>query len=461
METGHVHTKSSIHESAKEPNIFDYIRAELKTEHHDDESTTTSEHASDNMSSPRDPYSERGSSSAPETPSSTSTLPSPHVLTHKRDRGAKYKKEETDSSDHWYEAGVNTHDPIRNYDSYRSRSEDEVPEAHTSNESSWINDHSYSNLQEQEQALRDHIARTHHVRPQVSVVTPELPRRAVGAHTAPSVSQQHFYPRPKAIQEGPSSPRSLPKQNYTGHQEAHAAKPVAPEAPELNRTTLAGYELMAAKLTEASPALRPLYRKFEHLGHRVLLHIQDEICELEEHLRVADECLTQLDCDSDGKNRRPASRRVESQYGTELHHRRTLLLGQIFVKLEQYHRALSAYAGVAKEFEQPSGDDIAKYRRWMSTTKPVHDAESRFLRHDHDLVVFPQRSVFPKTSNQPIVVFLPFILLMPLLAFAVTPGFLGRVFTTALIAAAIWMAISGSEIRPMMAPREWAVAITL
>lgn len=66
---------------------------------------------------------------------------------------------------------------------------------------------------------------------------------------------------------------------------------------------LSGYELLASRLkstptgypssspisSRATPNhLTPLYRKFEYLNHRVLLHIQDELSQLEQRLRVLD-----------------------------------------------------------------------------------------------------------------------------------------------------------------------------
>ena len=54
--------------------------------------------------------------------------------------------------------------------------------------------------------------------------------------------------------------------------------------------TMIGYELLAHKLSELKKGSKadsvvPAYRKFEQLNHRVLLHLQDEISELEEELR--------------------------------------------------------------------------------------------------------------------------------------------------------------------------------
>ena len=80
----------------------------------------------------------------------------------------------------------------------------------------------------------------------------------------------------------------------------------------------------------------PLYRKFEQLNHRVLLHLQDELAELEEELANMDECIAQYSIRNEAGHVYPASRRREKHYGSEVHSRRTELLGRIYLKLGQY-----------------------------------------------------------------------------------------------------------------------------
>ena len=86
-----------------------------------------------------------------------------------------------------------------------------------------------------------------------------------------------------------------------------------------------------------------MYRKFEHLNHRVLLHLQDETCELEEELRHLDECIAQVSQKDAEGYAYPASRRNDARYGSEMHFKRTELLGRIFQKLEQYSKWLSIF----------------------------------------------------------------------------------------------------------------------
>jgi len=120
--------------------------------------------------------------------------------------------------------------------------------------------------------------------------------------------------------------------------------PPASNFPDLNKTTLEGYELLAAKLADGSIGARPMYRSFEHLHHRLLLYLQDEICEYEEELRNLDEWISQVGLVvSEGKSK-PASRRAEARISpqeSELMFRRKFVLGEIFVKLERYRKFCS------------------------------------------------------------------------------------------------------------------------
>jgi hypothetical protein len=117
----------------------------------------------------------------------------------------------------------------------------------------------------------------------------------------------------------------------------------------MTKTTVVGYELLADRLAEVpkdkddgagteETNVIPMYRKFEQLNHRVLLHLQDEISELEEELRYVDESIAQSSPGAETGSSHPASRRGESRYGGELHYRRTDLLGRIYLKLGQYSK---------------------------------------------------------------------------------------------------------------------------
>lgn len=111
--------------------------------------------------------------------------------------------------------------------------------------------------------------------------------------------------------------------------------------------TMIGYELLAHKLSELKKgrkddAVVPAYRKFEQLNHRVLLHLQDEISELEEELRQLDQEIAEASPGAQTGHRHPASRRGDTQFGNDLHRQRLDVLGRVFLKLEQYSECPTA-----------------------------------------------------------------------------------------------------------------------
>jgi hypothetical protein len=112
----------------------------------------------------------------------------------------------------------------------------------------------------------------------------------------------------------------------------------------MQRTTIAGYEMLADKLSQRPGAgeksIKPLYRKFEQLNHRVMLHLQDEIGELEEELRMLDEMIAQTSGALPDEVAQPASRRVDARYGSEMHFQRTQVLGKVYLKLQQYSKQI-------------------------------------------------------------------------------------------------------------------------
>lgn len=106
---------------------------------------------------------------------------------------------------------------------------------------------------------------------------------------------------------------------------------------------LSGYDLLAARLSDSHPIehpFRPLYRRFTRLNHRILLQLQDEVSQMEEDLADLDEADAGARRISTGQVA-PESRRLNWQlHGSELHARRLELLGQIYVKIEQYSKPL-------------------------------------------------------------------------------------------------------------------------
>ncbi|CAI7660875.1 unnamed protein product [Penicillium viridicatum] len=208
-----------------------------------------------------------------------------------------------------------------------------------------------------------------------------------------------------------------------------------------------GYGLLASHLTkstsEESGSFPPLYRRFETVNHRVLLHLQDEISQMEEDLHTLDEYeeMHRVDiAEQEGAKPLPASRRrdAQSQAYSSLHYRRMDLMSALIHKTEQYNNALSAYSKVLQTLPRASEQDITGYRTWMRENKPVAGVETRFLIHDADLVSLTPR-LAASAAAAPVyiaIIIASGALLLPLLAFSLIAEFSGRLVVVTVVGGA-------------------------
>ncbi|EFQ35657.1 uncharacterized protein GLRG_10801 [Colletotrichum graminicola M1.001] len=302
--------------------------------------------------------------------------------------------------------------------------------------------------------------------------TPEMPR---GTANFPHLPPNALQPRLPAVHHG--HPKHLPR---------------------AEKLPLTGYELIASKLCAADSdrsSIKPIYRRFEALNHRLLLHLQDELAELEEQLHRLDTADTQT--------RRmqncilPASRRQDALTAGELQWHKTDVLGKIGYKLSQYNHVLSSFKDT-QHLPAPDPQDVDFYRVYLANHNPIVEIEARFLEPTDDLVSLarPSSSSFsrepgasgddlktpqPRAARLPpadlggrnkaervrrllvaaLTGFLPTValafaaaFLLPILAFAVIPGFVGRMAVVLLVAVGVAAAVvqaglfSGGAERP-------------
>ncbi|KAJ5341412.1 hypothetical protein N7541_010536 [Penicillium brevicompactum] len=267
--------------------------------------------------------------------------------------------------------------------------------------------------------------------------------------------------KPSPISTASTSPSSHKGQlelsrppTYHGPREAAIHRPPLPPSPPRSpeeglhctsprkrrdsAQSASGYGLLASQLTTSSEekdGLPPLYRRFESINHRVLLHLQDEISQMEEDLQTLDEYEEMhrfSTAEQEGTKPLPASRRRDSQAQvySSLHYRRMDLMSALVVKTEQYNSALCAYSKVLQTLPAAPEPDITKYRTWMKRQHPIASIESKFLDHRTDLVSLTRTA----SNAQPSVaapVYVAIIiasgaLLLPLLAFNMIAEFSGR-----------------------------------
>ncbi|KAI0973701.1 hypothetical protein F4678DRAFT_408029 [Xylaria arbuscula] len=332
-------------------------------------------------------------------------------------------------------------------------------------------------------------------------------RRSYGTPEMPRVNAHHTHLPPDDL-----TPRA-PNQHFVKYN-------VRPEMPPFT-----GYELLASRLSATAvcrngPPLRPVYRRFESLNHRILLHLQDEICELEEQLRHLDTVDTQ--------NRRwqsgilPASRRAESMSGSELQWHKMDILGKIAFKLDQYNRVLSSFRETLS-LPAPAPVDIQEYRGFLASYTPITEVETQFLDATDDLVCLgysdedmatneedvitpitrsditdfpPQRRVSvlsqsdishrfeerrSPSPNQPnsshdaphnqhaannqslthLSIAMAAAITLPILTFLVIPGFIGRMTVVCLVGIGILGALVQGRVMKLQASQEFCISVAL
>ncbi|KAL6815789.1 hypothetical protein GGI42DRAFT_312328 [Trichoderma sp. SZMC 28013] len=250
--------------------------------------------------------------------------------------------------------------------------------------------------------------------------------------------------------------------------------PMPPPNYQLSGLPLSGYELLAAKLSGglSGPRLAPIYRRFESLHHRLLLHMQDELIELEEQLHSLDAADTQKRKFPGGIF--PASRRKENMNPTEATWKKKEIIGHIAAKLYQYNQVITSF-GATYNMAEPSIHDVMNYRSYLNDINPLIEDECQFLEATDDLINLGRRrrrsngnpqddplSPMPRSSSvvgfppppssqisnagsstyqnvaqvsslKHLVLAMAMIVLAPIICFAVIPGFVGRMTVVFLV----------------------------
>ncbi|KAH0556080.1 hypothetical protein GP486_005980, partial [Trichoglossum hirsutum] len=169
--------------------------------------------------------------------------------------------------------------------------------------------------------------------PEVYLTPPHMAQRGYSPQAGPP---SDFFPMPMMV----SAP-GMGMPPYVAPPPIFRAP--SPQISDEGKRSISGYELLASHLSSlcggSGKTLVPLYRRFETLNHRLLLHLQDEISELEEDLRKVDDADAQARQATAGIGAAlpgPASRRAGAKLGGDLEWKRLDVLGRVFVKVGQY-----------------------------------------------------------------------------------------------------------------------------
>jgi hypothetical protein len=271
---------------------------------------------------------------------------------------------------------------------------------------------------------------------------------------------------------GPAVYPHIPAISALSPREQHQMQPRA--LPRAGKIPITGYEALASALansTRKENGIPPIYRKFELLNHRLLLQLQDELSELEEQLHRLDNADTQSRSVIDTAHNsellvQPASRRLGAQMGGDLEWHKADLVARIAYKMAQYNSTLSSFNST-QTLQSADEAAVEKYREYLAAEKPVVDAETRFLDATGDLVILGPSSKpkvrkevrFSRTDQEmmsappqlfSLAIAIAAAVLVPILTFAVIPGFIGRMTVVMLVA----LGIMGAMVQSGVAGRD-------
>jgi hypothetical protein len=126
---------------------------------------------------------------------------------------------------------------------------------------------------------------------------------------------------------------------------------------------------------------------------------------------------------------------------------------------------LTSFNTLLKELDPASPEDIQSYRAWIEKRVPIDHTETRFLERKNDLLAVSRGASVSTTrsgQDQNAIVWLPILLAVPLLAFAIVPNLSGRLVVIALIGAAeAWLVTSTPQLMSYMSVRDWAAVASL
>jgi len=196
-----------------------------------------------------------------------------------------------------------------------------------------------------------------------------------------------------------------------------------------------GYHKVAYELTDPRSSVKPIYRRFEYLNHRLLLHVQDELCEIEEQLRILDSVIAQMKPYA-GPGSVSQSRRWEHRFGNQYHSQRQQLLGKIFLKMQQYSELMTDPMVVSQVSTTPTKEQILGYQQWLSAHTPIHECETQFLQHEQDLLLLKRHSysMAPGLEYSSSMCW-TIALLSPLMLSAIVPSLTGRLCIVVILCA--------------------------
>ena len=227
--------------------------------------------------------------------------------------------------------------------------------------------------------------------------------------------------------------------------------------------------MLASEVSQASASSEhnppQLYRKFAELNHRIALHLQSEIAQLEKELKRLDKRLE-----------------TNPDECRELEFHRTDTLGRIFAKINQYSESprclrnssivnimesadqtLTSFDNLDRVSKDASGADIKSYRALVSQRPGIPSRELGFLDSRSDLVSLASREPVDSRANRSLIFGPPAAILLAFLAFSGLPGLISRFILLILLSTVGYSVLyqPGEGLGSSLSPQERRVCFIL
>ncbi|WAO88104.1 Hypothetical protein NCS54_00543500 [Fusarium falciforme] len=144
-------------------------------------------------------------------------------------------------------------------------------------------------------------------------------------------------------------------------------------------TDLTGYARIASAITgQVLPGIRPLYRRFEWLHHRLLLSYQDQLVELEDEL-IESDAVSTAERRREGRRDLPCSAREERSGDSPYKRDKVRVMRDIGHVLGAYTQLLASLETIQK-LPAAAADDKRAYRTFLAQRNLIVQPETEFLR---------------------------------------------------------------------------------
>jgi hypothetical protein len=117
-------------------------------------------------------------------------------------------------------------------------------------------------------------------------------------------------------------------------------------------------------------------------------------------------------------------------------------------------RALESYRNASRDLQRPQAEEVARYREWMETHKPIDNSETSFLKHEQDLFVLSSKQ-FERPTLTAKAAGIPLMLILPFALFPLVSSFPWRILAVTVSGMSQLLLCSVMGIAQVMTTREW------